>query len=165
VYVATMVTPIWDFKLNIPYLSGRIDDPTSPIAQLLGMFIAAKGRAGTFTFMDPRDNQVTDYQFGTGDGTSKVFQLVRPVGASFEFVQNVHGTPIIKVNGTSTVLYTLDDKGIVTFNTAPAAAAVLTWTGNFEFLLRFKADSLADLTLFFEGAWSISTLELESVNR
>ena len=165
VYVAPMETPVWDFKLELPYLSGRIDDPTSPIAMLLGLFVGAKGGAGNFTFMDPRDHAVTNYQFGTGDGSSKVFQLTRPLGSSSEWVQNVVGTPTITINGTPTLLYTVDDKGIITFNTAPANAAVLAWSGDFQYLLRFKDDSLQDLKLFFEGAWSLSTLALESVIR
>lgn len=168
VYVANMSTPVWDFKMSVPLLTGRIDDPTSNIALLLGLFIEAKGGAGNFTFMDPRDHAVTNYQFGTGDASSKVFQLTRPIGASFEWVQNIVGTPTIFVNGvpkTPTTDYTIDDKGVVTFGSAPAAAAVLSWSGDFQYLLRFKQDSLADLTLFFEGSWMLSTLELESVIR
>ncbi len=168
VYVANMSTPVWDFKMTVPLLTGRIDDPTSNIALLLGLFMEAKGGAGNFTFMDPRDHQVTNYQFGAGDATSKVFQLTRPVGASFEWVQNVVGTPTIYINGTPktpTTDYAIDDKGVVTFVSAPAAAAVLAWSGDFQYLLRFKQDSLADLTLFIEGAWMLSTLELESVIR
>jgi hypothetical protein len=165
VYVATMLTPVWDFKLTIPYLSGRIDDPTSPIAQLLGLFAAAKGRAGTFTFFDNSDHQVTNYQFGTGDGSSEVFQLTRPLGNSFEWVQNVVGTPTIFINGTPTSAYDIDDKGVITFHSAPANGAALTWSGDFQFLLRMKDDSIADLKLFFEDAWAISTLAFESVVR
>jgi hypothetical protein len=165
VYVAGAITPVWDFKLSIPYLSGRIDDPTSVVAGLLGLFVNAKGRAGTFTFFDIRDHAVTNYQFGTGDGSSEVFQLTRPIGAASEWVQNVVGTPTIFINGTPTTAYTIDDKGVVTFNTPPANAAVLSWSGDFQYLLRMKDDSLQDLTLFFENAWSISTIAFESVVR
>ena len=165
VYVSTMQTPVWDFKLAIPYLSGRIDDPNSAIASLLGMLAHAKGRAGTFTFFDDRDHQVTNYQFGTGDGSSEVFQLTRPLGSSFEWVQNVVGTPTVFVNGTPTSAYDLDDKGVITFHSAPANAAILSWSGDFQFLLRMKDDSIADLKMFFENAWTISTLAFESVVR
>jgi hypothetical protein len=320
VYVAGAVTPVWDFKLSIPYLTGRIDDPTSVVAGLLGLFVNAKGRAGTFTFYDSRDHAVTNYQFGTGDGSSQVFQLTRPIGAASEWVQNVVGTPSIFINGTQvsaniipdangtgvtwtgdsllvfsatggavtggkwtytgtgsasgfrirksttfTVVpgatytlsgyidathvtsiaggspswliydptittqygfalqslgvngrvtgtftvplgvtqvvalsdtgnctvanaqplvfsdpqlelgssasayapraFTMDDKGVITFDIAPANAAVLSWSGDFQYLLRMKDDSLQDLTLFFENSWSISTLAFESVVR
>jgi hypothetical protein len=165
VYVSTMQTPVWDFKLTIPYLSGRIDDPTSPIALLLGLFVAAKGRAGTFTFFDDRDHAVTNYQFGIGNGSAEVYQLTRPLGNTFEWVQNVVGTPTIFINGTPTSAYDIDDKGIITFHSAPANGAALSWSGDFQFLLRMKDDSIADLKLFFENAWTISTLAFESVVR
>jgi uncharacterized protein (TIGR02217 family) len=165
VYVANAVYPAWDFTFEIPLLEGRIDDPNSTIAQLLGLYMAAKGRAGVFLFSDPRDNTVTNYQFGAGDGTSQAFQLVRPIGNAQDIVQNVNGTPTIYINGIPTTAYSLDSKGVVTFNTPPASSAALSWTGTFYFMLKFKQDSLADLELFFEGKWSISTLEFESYLR
>jgi hypothetical protein len=165
VYISLMETPCWDFKMSLPYLEGRMDDPNSDVSALLGLFINARGGAGNFTYFDNDDHQVTNYTFGTGDGTSQVFQLTRPFQSGFEWVQNVVGTPTIFINGTPTTLYTIDGKGVVTFNTAPASAAVLAWSGNFQYLLRFKNDSLQDLTMFFKDSWLIDELEFESVIR
>ena len=170
VYVANAVYPVWDFEFTIPYVSGRMDDPTSDIANLMGLFIAAKGRAGTFLFTDPYDNSVTNFQFGTGDGTSQVFPLTRPIGSNgaLDIVQNLNGSPSIFNNGTLVSPsggYSIDSRGVVTFNTAPASGHALTWTGSFYFLVRFKQDSLADLEQFFTGSWSINTFELESFLR
>lgn len=165
VYVSLMETPVWDFKLSIPYLNGRIDDPNSGVSALLGLYINARGGAGNFTYFDADDHQVTNAQFGTGDGSSQVFQLTRPFQSGSEWVQNVVGTPTILINGTPTALYSIDSKGVVTFNTAPANAAVLAWSGDFQYLLRFKNDSLQGLTMFFKNAWMIDDLEFESVIR
>jgi uncharacterized protein (TIGR02217 family) len=162
-YVAGATFPVWDFTITVPQLTGRMDDPTSPLAQLNGLFNICKGRAGTFLLQDPDDNAVLAYQFGTGDGTSKTFQLTRPIGAGSDIVQNVNGTPVISINGTPTVAFAIDTKGVVTFNVAPAADAVLTWTGQFDFRLKFTTDSLADLTEYFSDKWSINTLSLVSV--
>jgi len=167
VYVAPMTYPVWDFKISLPYLQGRMDDPSSPIAQLSGAFNAAKGRAGVWLYLDPRDNTVTNYQFATGDGATKIFPLLRPIGsAGKDLVQNVTAAPTIKVDGvtkTVTTDYTIDSKGVVTFVTAPANTKPITWTGTFYFLCRWKADSWQDLAQFFTDAWTISTLEFESV--
>lgn len=168
VYIPNAVYPVWDFTFDIPLATGRLDDPTSDIANLMGLFIAAKGRAGTFEFTDPFDNSVTAATFGTGDGSSKVFPLVRPIGGNgaVDLVQNLNGSPSIFNNGTLVASgYTIDTKGVVTFSAAPAAGHALTWTGSFYFLVRFKQDSLADLEQFFAGAWSINTFDLESVIR
>lgn len=163
VYIPAMTYPAWDFVLTVPQITGRMDDPTSPLAQLNGLFNICKGRAGTFLLQDPDDFQVLSYQFGTGDGTSQTFQLTRPIGAGSDIVQNVNGTPIISVNGTPTLAFAIDTRGVVTFNVAPTAAAVLTWTGTFDFRVKFSTDSLADLTEFFSDRWSINTLGLVSV--
>src|SRR5579864_747118 len=63
--------PVYDFTMSIPQVTGRWDDPTSPIAQLLDLFMTARGRAGVFTLSDPEDYLVQNFTFGTGDGTSK----------------------------------------------------------------------------------------------
>lgn len=166
VYIPTMVYPVWDFSLDIPYLSGRMDDPTSGIAQLIGLMFSCKGRAGTFLFADPTDNSVTTFQFGTGDGSSKVFQLTRPMDQNGEvdIVQNLNGTPSIFNNGTLvTSGYSIDNKGVVTFSTAPASSHTLTWTGSFYFRLKFKEDAITDLKEFYADAWVVSQLDFESV--
>jgi len=166
VYIPAMVYPVWDFSFDIPYLSGRMDDPASGIAQLMGLAFSCKGRAGTFLFQDPSDNTVTTFQFGTGDGSSKVFQLTRPIDTNGEvdIVQNLNGSPSISNNGTLlTSGYSIDSKGLVTFGTAPAAGHALTWTGSYYFRLRFKEDTLADLKEFYANAWAVSSLGFESV--
>jgi uncharacterized protein (TIGR02217 family) len=164
VFVPLAASPVWRYQWELPILTGRIDDPASGIASIVGLFCALRGRAGTFLFNDPRDNTVTNARFGTGDGSSKTFQLVRNLGNFFdEQVQNVNGTPHIYVDGAETFLYSLDTKGVITFDTAPSNTKPLTWSGNFYFRLRFKNDDL-QVKNFFEGAWS-SDFELESVNR
>ena len=166
VYISAMVYPVWDFSFDLPYLSGRMDDPSSGIAQLIGLLFSCKGRAGNFLFTDPEDNSVTTCQFGTGDGSSKVFQLTRPVdqNGNVDIVQNLNGTPSIFNNGTLlTSGYSIDSKGVVTFSTAPTSGHALTWTGSYYFRLRFKEDTITDLKEFYVNAWAVTQLDFESV--
>jgi len=165
VYIPTMVYPVWDFTFDVPYLAGRMDDPTSGVAQLVGLAFSCKGRAGTFLFTDPKDNAVTTFQFATGDGSSKVFQLTRPMDqhGEVDIVQNLNGSPSIFNNGTLvTSGYSIDSKGVVTFSVAPALGHALTWTGSFYFRLRFKEDTLQELKEFYNDAWN-AQLDFESV--
>jgi hypothetical protein len=156
--------PVWDFTMTVPYLSGRMDDPTSGISQLMGLYFSCNGRAGTFLFNDPFDNTVTAANFGTGDGSSQTFQLVRPMGTGGnDIVQNLNGAPSLYNNGTLlTSGYSIDSKGVVTFDSAPADGHALTWTGSFYFRLRFKEDTLQELKEFFNEAWT-AQLDFESV--
>lgn len=164
VAVAMAQYPVWQYVLSIPKLEGRWDDPNSPLAQLGGLFFKCKGRAGTFLLSDPDDNAVLAWTFATGDGASKTFQLTRPIGADgIDIVQNVNNISNISIAGVPTLAYTIDSKGVVTFNTSPANGAALSWTGQFDVRLRFTEDSMSDLEEFFSDRWGISTLALTSV--
>ena len=59
-----------------------------------------------------------------------------------EPVMNLNGTPVIKVNGTVTTPASISSSGLVTFSSAPANAAVITWTGNYYFRVRFDSDTI-----------------------
>jgi hypothetical protein len=51
----------------------------------------------------------------------------------------------------------------VTFTSAPANTAVLTWSGKYYFRCRFKNDSLDQLKQIFTNHWTIQTLDWTSV--
>lgn len=53
--------------------------------------------------------------------------------------------------------YTLSASGLVTFANTPATAAILTWTGNFYYRVRFSADS-ADFNEFMYQLWDLKKL-------
>lgn len=164
IYVSLADFPLYDFVVSIPQQPGRPDDPTSPIAQLYGLFYKCKGKAGTFLLTDPTDCNVVGWQFATGDGTSKAFLLTRPIGTDGEvdIVQNPE-TITISISGTPTAAYSIDNRGIVTFNVAPALNAPITWSGTYSFRLRFSQDSFQDLNNFFVNNYELPTLEFTSV--
>lgn len=165
VFVSTTQFPVWKYTIDLPRLMGRQDDTTSPISQLMSLFFRCKGRAGTFLLKDPDDFACVAGVFGVGDGTSKTFQLVRPIGTDgdVDIVQNLNGPIVVSQDGTPTVAYTIDSRAVITFNVAPAPAVVLTATFNYDFRLRFDDDTIADLTQFFSGEWMCSTISLTSV--
>jgi uncharacterized protein (TIGR02217 family) len=165
VWIAGANFPRWKFVISLPQVLGRADDVTSPISQLLALHFRAKGKCGNFLLKDVSDYQAIAAQFGVGDNVKKTFQLVRPIGSDgdVDIIQNVNGPIVISVDGVPTSAYTIDSRAVVTFNVAPAANAVLTWDGNYDFRVKFAEDSLDDLTLFFDNKWVVSTIELFSV--
>ena len=72
---------------------------------------------------------------------------------------NLNGTPNIYVNGTLTTPSLISSTGLVTFSSAPANLATITWTGNFYYRCRFTMDS-ADFTLFMKDLWALKKLSL-----
>jgi hypothetical protein len=101
----------------------------------------------------------------TGDGTSTIFQLARPIGQAVDVLQQVTGVHVF-VAGTE-VAATVSDSGVVTFAAAPANGAVLTWSGNFRYLCQFTEDTLRDLATvdknFAGWLWSCGSIAFESV--
>lgn len=162
-----MSYPLWKFSLSYEVL--RADSASQELQTLLGFFLGRQGQFDSFLYTDPVDNSVTGQNFGTGDGTTTAFQLVRTYGAGgFTFtepVQNVNGTPSIYVAGvlkTAGTDYTIGSTGIVTFTSAPANGAALTWTGNYYFRCRFLQDS-ADFNQFMYLLFDLQKLEFQSV--
>lgn len=84
------------------------------------------------------------------------------LGAIVETVGSINiGTPVIMINGVPQSAYTIAN-GLITFTTAPSAAAVLTWTGCFGFLCRFDDDSV-DFDQFMSSLWRLESLKFRSV--
>jgi hypothetical protein len=113
---------------------------------------------GVFQYNDVDDGAVTDQLFGTGDGTTTTFQLVSDLGGVLRPVFCPTGIPEIYSNGTLlTSGYTISSYGVVTFTTAPASAAALTWTGTFNWYCRFEQQT-PKFSKFASGFRSLSQL-------
>lgn len=159
VRTALMQYPLWTFSLAYDLLR---DDATSELKTLMGFFLQSQGSFAAFLYSDPSDNAVTKQGFGTGDGVTTSFQLIRAYGGFIEPVQNLDGTPGIEVNGVQQTLgignqCQISPTGLVTFTTAPASGAALTWTGNFYYRVRFSADK-ADFNQFMYQLYELKQL-------
>lgn len=156
--------PLWNFKVGYEVLRDGPND--RELQRLHAFFNTHAGKYAEFFFCDPSDNQVTDQRFGTGDGTTKIFQLTRTIGTgNLTFVEPVRGlfnTPTVKANGSTTAGYTIGPLGQITFTSAPGLGTALTWSGNFLFLCRFDQDDL-DAQQMMQGLWSQSGLAFVTV--
>jgi uncharacterized protein (TIGR02217 family) len=158
--------PIWKFKVAYEYLRDR--PPTQQELQsLLAFFNAAQGQFANWYFLDPYDNAVTNQQIGVTDGVSTSYQLSRTVGGSsptpfVEPVYGVVGVPQVFLNGVAATAG-VGPFGTITFQTAPAAGQVVTWTGQFYFLCHFTQDDLQPAQMV-KGLWSLTDgLQFESL--
>jgi hypothetical protein len=140
--VALKPYPTWSFEFSLDHITGHEQLATSVVAQFMGTYMATAGGANLFLFTDPQDNTLTGAQFGTGNGSSTRFQLSRNIHGYPDIIQNLNGTPTIYVNGTPTTPASISSTGVVTFSSAPANNAVLTWSGSFFYLCRFAEDTL-----------------------
>lgn len=110
------------------------------------MHLVCKGMLRAFKFRDELDYQAANESFGVGNGTRTVFQLCKIStisGVSYQRnVYAIEGAPVIRVNGTVATPIVDKDRGTVTFSSAPANGAALTWTGTFGVWVRFNQDYL-----------------------
>jgi uncharacterized protein (TIGR02217 family) len=158
VRAALMQYPLWTFTLSYELLRDNVAN--NELKTMVGFFNARKGAFEAFLYTDPSDNTVTLGNFGTGNGSTLGFQLSRSLGGFSEPVQNLNTTPSIYVNGvlkTLTTDYSISSTGLVTFVTAPAAGAALTWSGTFYYRVRFVNDT-AEFSQFLYNLFELKKL-------
>jgi uncharacterized protein (TIGR02217 family) len=119
--------------------------------QVLDMFMVCRGRLHAFRVRNWLNYRATAWRFGTGDGVTEEFQLGKRITVDGEsYLNEIHAlsiatdapTPVAYVNGVATAA-TFDDRtGKVLFAAPPALGAALTWTGWFDYWVRFAADDL-----------------------
>lgn len=154
---AAWTSPRYTYQLTYEFLR-KADYET-----LKGFFCQMRGNFDTFLFEDPEDKDVTAEQFGTGDGTTTVFQLLRTRGGWADPVYEPHGTVNIYNNGTLVSSgVSIGANGVVTFTTPPAAAHLLTWTGSFYWRCRFTK-TMMDFDQFMKTFWTVRRVEFITV--
>lgn len=138
-------------------LAGPLTD-LDALAELSAFFEARRGRLHGFRFRDPVDDRSgppsgspspTDQVLGQGDGSRAEFQLVKREGDMVRrIVKPVAGSVRVAVDGIErTAGVSVDTTtGVVSFEAAPAAGALVTGGFRFHCPVRFDMDRL-DLSL------------------
>jgi uncharacterized protein (TIGR02217 family) len=121
-------------------------------------FFARRGQANSFRFKDWSDFQLTDEAQGIGDGTNRVFQLIKtyetdgPAPYVRRITRSVTGTVVWKADGVP-ITATDNGAGMFTLASAPANGQVVTADAEFDIPVRFNVDQFAlQLTLADAGA-------------
>lgn len=157
---ALMSYPRWQFSLSYEFL--RSDSVFAEYQAIIAHYNNVQGGYDTFLYLDPYDNVVTNGIFGTGDGVTTQFQLLRHINTWAESVKDINGTPSIYIAGVlQTSGYTISN-GLVTFTTPPPVSASLTWTGSFFYRVRYMGDTF-DTKQFMYDLWEANKVEFISV--
>lgn len=131
---------------------------------LQGFINQQLGGAGLWLYDDVNDDTATAQSFGTGDGATTAFQLVRTLGGFGEPVFFPNVITNIKINGvtkTVNVDYTVGNYGVITFTAAPAGGAALTWNGTFYWGCRFDDDQFG-FQADYSGIMSMRSLKFST---
>jgi uncharacterized protein (TIGR02217 family) len=183
---ANYVNPVWQFELSFDALDGTAGGQygglgAQSMQALMGLFLQSQGQYGAFLYYDPTDYAASAQPFGVGDGRTTAFSLRRSLGGFSEPVvapvtsattlsfpggaSVAASAPILYANGSTIAPsgYSISNPGgVVTFTTAPANGAALTWTGCFGFLCRFDGDNL-DFEQFMANLWRSQSVKFRSL--
>lgn len=135
--------------------------------RVLAFFEARGGELHGFRFRDPIDFRscapdaspaAEDQRIGTGDGQTRVFQLVKTYGdaggkAERTIAKPVAGSVVVAVDGVTVGDFDVDTTtGLVTFGAAPGSGAAVTAGFEFDVPVRFATDRIdVDLAAFDAG--------------
>lgn len=147
--------PLHEYEADLAAM--RLED--ADYAAVRELYYQAR-TAHTFLFRDFGDYQLTEEQIGTGDGTTTQFQLAKYYGPGFGGRKITRPSSlVVKINGVTTSAYTIS-AGLITFSSAPAAAATITATCTFDVLTRFESIEWEGLDYRTQQARSILLKEV-----
>lgn len=139
----------WDLKFDI-LRQGSVNGSTyTEFAQLAGFFNQRQGSFDSFLYEATDDNAVTAQPIGTGDGSTKTFQLIRAFGGFLEpvlapnVVSNIYLNGVNQASGWSVSSWGSATPGLVTFASAPGSGVTISGTFSFYFPVRFVDDSMS----------------------
>jgi uncharacterized protein (TIGR02217 family) len=123
--------------------------PVEAARAIKKVHMAMLGMAHTFLHWDYIDNEATQEPFGTGDGGTGIFQLIKTYdpggGATYErIITKPDDDVLIYIDGVIAPDAVVDPlTGLVDFGSpVPDIGAALTWSGHFHVCVRFNRDDL-----------------------
>jgi len=134
---------------------------------VLNFFYAVRGKAIGFRYKDWGDYTLSQELIGTGDGSTVAFQITKTYAAGVqEYVRTIRKivTPVVGPPAIVFEVYVNDvlqgsgytanyNTGVITFDVAPAAAATIKVTCEFDVPVRFDTDEMQ----ITEEAWELET--------
>ena len=133
--------PRWSWSLSFSVL--RSDITFAEWQTFVGFFNLRQGMFDPFLYEDVDDNSVSNQNIGVGNGSNKVFQLVRTLGGFVEPIPAPNIISDIQVDG-STIggAYTVDPAtGLVTLTSAPGNGLLVTASFSYYWRCRFAQDN------------------------
>jgi uncharacterized protein (TIGR02217 family) len=165
---------IWADSLR-KYQAGPGVKTVEQLQQVVVFFEERRGRLYGFRWKDLTDSQsslpgqpiaATDQTIAVGDGSTKVFQLVKIYGGAFApwsrlIRKPVAGTVVMAIGGVVTAATVDTTTGLVTFASAPASGVIVSAGYEFDVPVRFDTDYI-EMTMMpkFNGALDIAIVEI-----
>lgn len=170
--------PRWQFRLAYQFLRDRETtpanqtpaDPYDELRELLGFFLARRGRYESFFFTDPSANTIADASRQTvavANGATTDFVVPVAYGGFVDLIGGVntmalYANGVLQTGGGVHYIANVPYDGWVRFNSPPANGVVLTWSGTYYYKVRFDKDE-AEFEQFQADLWQLRRCDLISV--
>lgn len=163
--LALQTYPRWRWELVFNML--RSAAAYTEFQQLVGFINARQGMFDSFLYIDSDDNTVISQAIGTGDGTTRTFQLVRAFGTFVEPVLAPNVVSHVYRAGVDHSDWTISNwgtttPGLVTFSVAPTLGQAITADFTYYWPCRFEQDATA-FNLFMNQYYACKKLSFMSV--
>lgn len=153
--------PVYTIKMVFEFLRSSATYPE--LQAIVGLFLRHRGQADSFLLLDPDDSVANATPFGVGDGSRRTFQLTARWAGFTQPAAHIRALDLITIGGSpvggSAIQSWSPSTGIVTLATAPAAGAILTWSGSYYYRCRFADDTLTPRQLM-QDIWELGKCEL-----
>jgi uncharacterized protein (TIGR02217 family) len=160
--------PRYKYEIGVSYLgAGSNWRANADWSTLVGFFNSVGGAALPFHWNNPYDNAAVNQQLGLGDGSNKNFNFIRSLGGFLEPVQDVTAVSNVKVNGVTTVAYTLltdPNFGLtygISLTSAPGAGQAVVASFTYNWCVQFDKDT-ADFENFLFTYWNLKKISFET---
>jgi len=135
--------------------------------QLFGFYNLMGGSAQSFLYESDEDHQVTGQLLGTGDGSTKTFQLITSYGGFAQPCYAPHVVSHVYVNGVDSGGWSVANwgsttPGLVTLASAPAAGQSVTADFTYYYPVRF-VDDQCKFSKFAKGMYEVKQLSFISI--
>ncbi len=146
-------------RIALAYEFLRTRGAWAELQALEGFYNRHRGPLHAFNLLLPEDSVASAAPFGTGNGSTTVFRLLRAWGGYTEPVLSTAPGMQVLVNGVPLSSGWTVSKGVITFTTAPASGAALAWSGTYYWRARFAQPELT-FEKFLHGLWKTGKVEL-----
>ena len=159
--------PLFDFELTFDGLDATSAGTYGALGPqsfqtLAGFFDQVLGRATPFLYVDPTDNAVVGQLIAIGDGSTKAFTFIRPIGGYTFPVDVVTKVTALYLDSVVTTAWNMTGANVVTFDVAPRAGAFIRADFAYAYAVRFS-DDVEDFEEFMALLMACKTVQLQSV--
>jgi hypothetical protein len=165
VRVSNYVNALYEFELTFEGLDSLGLYPglrRQSLQALMGLWIACRGQAGTFLYIDPENYAVGNGQLAIADGARTAFTALRNYCGVVEPVGYLTSLMSVTSNGIALANPTVIAPNTISMPVPPPPLSTVAASFSYAHVCRFISDA-QEFEEFMSGLWQVQSLKFRSV--